>query len=289
MTRNFGIVCMHNAARSILLETYLQSIYPEFTFYSGGIAAEDGKQIPKITTNFSHLLGLAPLKKFSENTKQIENKILSSDYIICADDLICTAVEKSHSHQNTISVSSFAEPLGIRLIDPVNCLTDEFSYQVGKFLLCGLSTFRHLVEAPHNNPIHALISKNKDFEEEAQKLYDSLTTNIAKPILINTNLKYADESSLRKLVPPEAILKIDYRELIYQDCDDFVDTAMISPSYEMAAWERFVASIEWRNWLKTLALKRPVILLCTPVDIIVGKKHGSFLEALPADEVIYRV
>jgi hypothetical protein len=64
---------------------------------------------------------------------------------------------------------------------------------------------------------------------------------------------------------------------------------MISPSYEMAAWERFVASIEWRNWLKTLALKRPVILLCTPVDIIVGKKHGSFLEALPADEVIYRV
>lgn len=288
MSRTIGIVCMHNAARSPLLETLLQSLYPQYLFYSGGVGAKNGKAIPKISVDFSHLLGLPALKSFSENVLELKDLIDDSDIVFCADNLIFESLQSSYPCQKKISVADFAEPFGIKLIDPINCLADEFSYQVGKFLFCGVSAFRLLLDEPVLNPIYSIISTIRDIDVEAQKLFSSLSANDSRPLVINTNLKYADERTLINFAAPFKIRKFDYRHLLEQDCEDFLDVDMISPQHEMSAWEKFVVSSEWRDWLKTMSSKRPVILLCTPVDIIAGKKHGSFLEALMSDEVLYR-
>jgi len=286
--KSIGIICRHNAARSPLLEAFLQNIYPEYHFFSVGTEAKEGKALPKMSNEVSRLLGLLTLKECSEKIVPHDNRLLEADLIICADKKISEIVQKSYPNQNIISVTEFAKSKGIRLIDPANCPPDEFTYQIAKFLFCGVSTFRGLVEESKQNSICAIISKNENIEKETRKIFESFATISSTPIYISTNLKYADDGALLNLVPSENWLKIDYRKLVDQDVDDFPEVAMLSPSHEMATWEKFVVSIEWRKFLKTLSLKRPVILLCTPIDIVPERKHESFLEALTADKIIYR-
>jgi hypothetical protein len=112
--------------------------------------------------------------------------------------------------------------------------------------------------------------------------------NGTKPLIINTNLKFAEQRYFPKLLSQEENLQIDYRYLHGQSLENLQNVTIVNPTHELAAWEKFVSSSAWWNWLRTCSLYRPIILLCTPVDIIEGQKHNSFLEALMADVLIYR-
>jgi len=283
-----GIYCIHNAARSPLLEALLTVHYPGITFFSGGVVAEEGNTLPKNSQDFAKVLGLESLKETSENVIAHKDFLESADLILGADGVITSVLQKLYPNKDVLSVEAHAKSMGVRLIDPINTSGYEFNYQVGKFLYCGLSLFRSVFDVPTRYPVTALIANQANIRDEAEKLYREQSSGEILPLLIDCDFKFAAKSTDMDFIPTEKQLPTDAKKLVEMSPSDLDSVMATRQSHEMPAWESFAASKEWSDWLRTVAAIRPVTLLSTPVDIIDGHKHNSFTEALPAEKLVYR-
>jgi hypothetical protein len=119
-------------------------------------------------------------------------------------------------------------------------------------------------------------------------LHESLPIGQTRPLIVDCNFKFATKGEHFELVPKNQQYETAANLILNLKEEDLGSISLISTSHELISWESFIASPEWRRWLISLSRFRPIILLCTPVDIIEGEKHNSFLEALNSDHLIYR-
>jgi len=289
MNRKVGVFCKLNAVRSPVLEALLASHHSNYSFFSGGVLGEEGAGLPEITNDFAKRLRLSNLKSHRNHIKNLEKKILEADFLLGADDLTCQMLLQMYPEKKFISIESRAKEMGIVLADPIDVVGYEFDYLLGKFLYCGFSSFREL--GIHGNlfPISALIANKANIYEESKILLESLSTEGRQPLIVDCNFKFATKSNYSGLVPENQQFHFTTKSMITLNEADLVSVSLIKPSHEVTSWEGFVTSPEWSRWLHKLSRSRPIILLCTPIDIIEGEKHNSFLEALCSDRLVYRI
>ncbi len=289
MSKKVGVFCRLNAVRSPVLEALLANHNSEYSFFSGGVLGEEGAGLPEITNDFAKRLRLSNLKSHRNHIKNLEKKILEADFLLGADDLTCQMLSQMYPEKEFISIESRATELGIVLVDPINLVGYDFDHLLGKFLYCGFSSFREL--GIHGNlfPISALIANKANIYEESKILLESLSTKGRQPLIVDCNFKFATKSNYSGLVPENQQFHFSTKSMITLNEADLVSVSLIKPSHEVTSWEGFVTSPEWSRWLHKLSRSRPIILLCTPIDIIEGEKHNSFLEALCSDRLVYRI
>jgi hypothetical protein len=119
-------------------------------------------------------------------------------------------------------------------------------------------------------------------------LLESLSVGDTNPLVVDCNFKFATNSECLGLVPASQRIEAVANSILNLNSDALSAVSFISPSHEVTSWEGLVASSQWRRWLMDISRSRPILLLCTPVDVIEGEKHNSFLEALNADHLVYR-
>jgi protein-tyrosine-phosphatase len=283
-----GVYCLRNAARSPLLEALLKKTYPDFTFFSGGIAAHVGDNLPKNSKRLAKLLGLPETKNKSENLMNQSELLTEASLIIAADDLVSEVITKVYADKSVISVEKKARDLEIRVVDPVNLSGEEFEYQVGKFLYCGYSLFSEVHAKPTIFGIFALVANQKNIESEVRFLYHGQYASGIKPLVIDCDFKFASKNGYLGFITDEEQILIDPNDLLNLDYEELIGVSAIRPLHELSAWESLMTSTQWRDWLQGMANRRPVVLMCTPVDIKEGQRHNSFLEALFAEKMVYR-
>jgi protein-tyrosine-phosphatase len=288
MHKKVGIFCRLNAARSPLLEAFLSRHNPGHTFFSGGIFAEEGTGLPGITREFAKSIGLSNLKDSSNHVRNQEKMILEADLLLAADDLTSQMLEETYPKKHFLSIESRAREMGITLVDPVNSVGYEFNYLLGRFLFFGFSAFREHEGEINSFPISALIANQENVNGELSKLLESLSLGDRNPLILDCNFKFATKGAYLGVVPENQRYQAVANSIINLNEDDLREISFISPSHEVISWERFVSSPVWRSWLAAVSRSRPILLLCTPVDIIEGEKHNSFLEAINADHLVYR-
>ena len=288
MSDLIGIYCLRNAARSPLLEALLKKTYPDFTFFSGGIAANVGENLPKNSKRLAKLLGLPETKDQSENLMNQSELLTEANLIIAADDLVSEVITKVYADKSVISVEKKARDLEIRVVDPVNLSGEEFEYQVGKFLYCGYSQFSEVYAKPTIFGISAVLAIQKNIESEIKSRYDGEYVSGNKPLIIDCDFKFASKNSYLGFIPDEEQIHIDPNDLLDLNHEELIGVSAIRPRNEMSAWESLMTSTKWRDWLQGMANRRPVVLMCTPVDVKEGQRHNSFLEALFAEKMFYR-
>ena len=288
MNKKVGVFCRLNAARSPLLEALLSHHNSNYTFFSGGIVAKEGMGLPEITRNFAKSLGLSTLKDYSNNLQNQTKNILEADFLLGADDLTCQMLEKIYPEKHCLSIEKQASQMGVALVDPVDSVGYEYNYLVGRFLYFGFSTFRELEYQNNNFPISALIANQNNICSELKILLESRPIGEMNPLIVDCNFKFATKGEHLGLVPKSQQFESKADSIIDLNEGDLSAISLITPSHEVTSWEAFVAGLEWRRWLINLSKFRPILLLCTPVDIIAGEKHNSFLEALNSDLLIHR-
>jgi hypothetical protein len=133
-----------------------------------------------------------------------------------------------------------------------------------------------------------LVANRDNIHSELVILLASLSMCSAFPLVVDCNFKFATKGEYLGLVPKSQQYEAVANSILNLNVEALSAISLISPSHEVTSWESFVASPEWRRWLIDVSRARPILLLCTPVDIIEGEKHNSFLEALNADRLIYR-
>ena len=287
MSLNCGIYCLHNAARSPLLEALLKKLYPEIFFYSGGVVAQENQDLPKNSINYAKLLGLEDIKGKSENVIAHTENLENVGSIIAAEDVIANVFHALYPNKTILSVESHAKDLGLRVIDPIDIEGNEFDYQVGKFLYCGHSLFRKKIYSLSGSSVTAIVAKQANIRSEAERIFSSQSVGDVRPLIIDCDFKYATNSNDLGFISEDHQIKVDGRDLITLSHDELEGVLSTRQPHEMTAWEKFAVSKEWGVWLREISQFRPIILLCTPVDIVEGKKHNSFIEAMMADNLIY--
>ena len=288
MKQSVGIICRLNAARSPSLEALLSNHNSNDIFFSGGVHCDEDLPLPKITKDFAKRLSLTSIKLESTNIRSQEEFLLKADVLMGADDFICRELEKIYPEKRCLSIEKRAREFGVTLVDPVNLDGYEFFYALGKFLYFGFSTFQQLRGLASPFPITALIANQNNIQRELEILLESHRFDNVKPLIVDCNFKFATKAEYLTSVPSVQQFETSVRSILDLN---FADTSLVTfvrPAHEVTRWEAFVSSPVWRSWLINLSRSRPVILVCTPVDIIEGEKHNSFLEALNADYLIYR-
>jgi hypothetical protein len=218
-----------------------------------------------------------------------QSELLSgATLIIAADDLVSDVITKVYADKAVISVEKKARDLEIRVIDPVNLSGEEFEYQVGKFLFCGYSQFSEIYAEPTTFGISALVANQQNIESEIKSLFGDENTLGNKPLVIECDFKFASKNDYLGFIPHEEQILIDPNDLLNLDYEELIGVSAIRPLHELSAWETLMTSTQWRDWLQGMANRRPVVLMCTPVDIKEGQRHNSFLEALFAEKMVYR-
>ena len=288
MSKSVGVFCRLNAARSPVLEAFLSLHNPDYTFFSGGILGQEGMALPGITRDFAKSLGLSNLKDSSTNVRNQEKMILEADLLLGADDITCQVLQEIYPEQHFLSIEGRAREMGVALVDPVDTVGYEFNHLLGRFLYFGISTFRELEDRINQFPITALIANQDNINSELVIFLESLSLRETNPLIVDCNFKFATKSEYLPLVPDNRRYEAVANSIINLNEEALSAISFISPSHELTSWESFVASPEWRRWLIDVSRSRPILLLCTPVDVIEGEKHNSFLEALNADRLIYR-
>jgi hypothetical protein len=244
-------------------------------------------ELPGITREFAKSLGLSNLKEISANVRNQEEKILEADLLLGVDDFVCNRLEQLYPEGNFFSLESQSREMGITLEDPVDTVGYEFKYLLGRLLFFGLYSFRQSECLNNSFPITAIIAEKRNLVDELKSFLES-SVGHEQPLIVDCNFKFATQGEYLGLFPRNRLHESVARSMIHLTESDLSSTTLIRPSYEVNSWEVFVASLEWRQWLVNLSKTRPILLLCTPVDIIEGEKHNSFLEALNADRLIYR-
>jgi protein-tyrosine-phosphatase len=288
MTKKVGIFCRLNAARSPVLEALLSHQNASYTFFSGGILGKEGIGLPRITKDFAKSLGLTNLKDYSNNVRNQEKWILEADLLLGADDLTCQILEKIHPGQQFHSIEGRARETGVRLVDPVNSSDYEFNHLLGRFLYFGLSTFQEFEGQNNQFPISALVANQDNIQSELEIFLESQSVSEPNLLIVDCNFKFAIKCEYRRLVPETQQYESAANAILKLKEENLCAISLISPSHEVTSWEGFMASLEWKKWLIKISRSRPILLLCTPVDIIKGEKHNSFLEAFNSDRLIYR-
>lgn len=271
-----------------MLEDFLSHHNSEYLFFSGGTLAKEGMELPEITKDFAKSLGLPNLKDYSNNAQNQGQLVREADLLLGADNLICQILEQMYPGKHVRSIEKRAMEMGVRLVDPVNSVGYEFNHLLGKFLYFGFSSFRELENQNNKFPISALIANKDNIFNELKILLESLAINQAKPLIVDCNFKFATKGEYLGLVPRTQQYECPSNLILNLNEQDLSSISLITPSHEVTEWESFIAAPEWRRWLIELSRSRPVILLCTPVDIMEGEKHNSFLEALNSDHLTYR-
>ena len=288
MSGLIGIYCLRNAARSPLLEALLRKTHPDLTFFSGGIAAQEGDMLPKNSKKLAKLLGLPEIKIQSDNLVTQLELVNESSLIIAADDLISAVIKQVHPSKDIISVEKRAGELAVRVIDPVNLAGEEFEYQVGKFLYCGYSLFSKIYSKPSLFGSSAIVANQTNIYSEVKSLYNSESAAGNKPLVIDCEFKFASKNDYLRFIPDKEQIFVDPNDILNLEHEEIISISAIHPRHELTAWESLMTDARWRDWLRKIADQRPVLLMCTPVDIKEGQRHNSFLEALFAEKMIYR-
>jgi protein-tyrosine-phosphatase len=288
MSKKVGIFCKLNAARSPVLEAFLSHHVPNYTFFSGGILGEEGMGLPGITRDLVKSLGLSYLKDTSSNVRNQEKQIVEADLLLAADDSTCQVLEAIYPEKHFFSIERLARQMGVSLVDPVGKVGHEFNSFLGRFLYFGFASFQELEGWKNNFPILALIANQENIHSELEILLDSLSRGAINPLIVNCNFKFAAKSEYLRIIPSSERYESIASSIVNLNGNSLSSISLIGPSHEVTAWESFVSSPEWRRWLMNISRSRPVLLLCTPVDVIEGEMHNSFLEALNADRLIFR-
>jgi protein-tyrosine-phosphatase len=287
MSLNCGIYCLHNAARSPLLEALLQKLYPEYSFFSGGVVAQEDRELPKNSKKYAKLLGLEDVKAKSENVIAHTENLEMVGSIIAAEDVIADVFQRLYPEKRIYSVEKYARHSGLRVIDPIDIDGFEFDYQVGKFLYCGNSLFRKEIALTRKSAVTAIVAKQANIRSEVERFFLLQTVGDVRPLIVDCDFKFAAQSNDLGFISQDHQKRVDGRDLITLSHEELDGVWSTRQPHEMTAWEKFAVSKEWGEWLREISLHRPVILLCTPVDIVEGKKHNSFIEAMMADDLIY--
>jgi hypothetical protein len=260
--------------------------FSDYTFFSGGVLAEEGIVLPGITKDFATSLRLPYVKVSSNNVRSQKQKILEADLLLAADDLTCQMLEEIYPEKRFLSIEGRAREMGVALVDPVNTVGYEFNHLLGRFLHFGFSSFRELEGHLNHFPITALIANEDNIYSELVIHLESLSMGDAYPLIVDCNFKFATKREYLGLLPNSR--RYDANSMLKLSEKDLGAISLIGPTHEVTSWEILVSSPEWRRWLIDVSRTRPILLLCTPVDIIAGENHNSFLEALNADRLIYR-
>jgi hypothetical protein len=271
-----------------VLEAFLSIHFSSYTFFSGGIIGEEEMGLPGITKDFAKSLGLLNLKDFSSNVLNQKKMILEADLLLGADDLTCQILKGIYPENEFVSIEGQARRMGVRLTDPVNTVGYEFNHLLGRFLYFGFSSFRESECQINQSPITALIANQDNIYSELVILLESLSIGGTNPLIVDCNFKFATKNECIRLVPDSQRYEAVADSIVNLNEEDLSAISLIGPSHEVTSWESLVASPEWRRWLIDISRYRPILLLCTPVDVIDGEKHNSFLEALNADRLVYR-
>ena len=148
--------------------------------------------------------------------------------------------------------------------------------------------FSKLHSQPTSFGISAVVAHKPDILNEVKTNFASVSALGHKPLIVDCDFKYASRNDYLDFVPLSERILIDPNDLVNLDYEELISVTAIQPLHEMSAWESMMTNTNWRDWLRKMANQRPVILLSTPIDIIEGQKHNSFLEVLFAETLLYR-
>jgi len=273
-------VCLMNQARSPFAQAVLERNFPEDQISSTGVSAIDGTSILPAVVATANNWGVPITQISSRSLGNASDDVMAADLIITAEN----------THSNVIrnlgytgAMRSFEEIVGdqdFTPIDPGGLLPDAVMRELGKV---GALTLRAAIDAkgyPHTHVIRVVIPHG--VSDLGLAIAEAQMARISEgAILIDADLRAPHIQESEELGLERVFFDVDQLDL--EEIPLIASNQILTHSRQLDFPERYFLSPSWREWIRSIAERAPVVIITAPRHSRVRRLADSYLAAYMAD------
>lgn len=271
------VVCRHNQARSVLASAAIARHFLNVDVISAGVNAVDGQRIPQSILELANTWGLNVLDLVSHSLQDVEQQILTSEFVIVAEDEFKASIVKlGFAAEKVLSMQDERFDHEFIPFDPIGQGGRVLSVEISKAVMTAVQLLRAQKGFGRNYPVEAIFTDNEyDFQKKLALTWDGAVRTNGVVILADfraPNLRSVSEIcdnvlEVRVNRVDQGIVYV-YRgeELDLQKILELKEPIAISGRFEMDQAEKFVFRSQFIGLINTLATIRPITILTEPLS-----------------------
>ena len=249
------IVCRYNQARSIIGAAAIRKFFPEIVVVSSGVEADPKTPIPKSIAKIAREWDLNIVEERSTPFLNVLDSITESDLVLAADSFVAERIHAASPQLRVREFREFVEHPEFIAVDPATMGHDGIRQELAKSVVSALAAARELIGESAN--IQTLIPRDESaLESMRPKILEMCQQK--NLVVIDTSLRVSTLDAWRKI---STNFQMYNERSSLPTINEGVSGVLLVPEHEWLTPERTLASVEWRDWLRSLAQSRLVLLL----------------------------
>lgn len=256
----------------------LSRYFPGIEVISAGIQGVEGQRIPQSILDLAETWGLYIADMVSHSTLNMREKLLSSEFIIVAEDeFIAAIVNLGVSPQKILSMQDRRFDHALIPFDPIGQRSQVVSVEIAKAVMTTAQLLRAEEGFSRNFPVDVIFTQDEtDFHRKLQGAWVKISE--MGGVLLLADFRAPDFSAASQIC--ENILEFRVGRLDQKMSfsiigeDRVLERALasqkpfaISARFEMDLVEKFVLSLEFIDLVTTLASHGPLLILTEPLGL----------------------
>jgi protein-tyrosine-phosphatase len=274
-------VCLMNQARSPFAQAVLERNFPDDQISSTGVAAIHGTSILDSVLTTAKNWGVDITQSSSRSLSTAMDDLLTADLVITAENSHSDVIRNLGFTGAMRSYEEILEDQDFIPIDPGGLLPDAVSRELGKV---GALTLRAAIDAKgylHTHDIHVVIPHG--VSDLGVALAHAQMARISEgAILIDTDLRAPLVNEIEDLGLERIFFDVDQMEFV--DLPEITSQQILTHSRQIDFPERYFLSPAWREWIRRLADKSPVVIVTAPRHSRMRRLADSYLASYMSDE-----
>ena len=270
-----------NQARSPFAQAVLERNFPDDQISSTGVAAIHGTSILDSVLTTAKNWGVDITQSSSRSLSTAMDDLLTADLVITAENSHSDVIRNLGFTGAMRSYEEILEDQDFIPIDPGGLLPDAVSRELGKV---GALTLRAAIDAKgylHTHDIHVVIPHG--VSDLGVALAHAQMARISEgAILIDTDLRAPLVNEIEDLGLERIFFDVDQMEFV--DLPEITSQQILTHSRQIDFPERYFLSPAWREWIRRLADKSPVVIVTAPRHSRMRRLADSYLASYMSDE-----
>jgi protein-tyrosine-phosphatase len=274
-------VCLMNQARSPFAQAVLERNFPDDQISSTGISAIDGTSILDTVIESAKNWGVPITQSTSRSLGTASTDVMAADLVITAENIHSKVIRNLGYTGEIRSYEEILEDQDFIPIDPVGLMPDAVSRELGKV---GALTLRAALDAKgyaHRHNIHVVIPHG--VSDLGMAFASAQMSRVGEgAILIDADLRAPVVNEIEDLGIERIFFDVDQIDVIESPL--ITSNQILTHSRQIDFPEKYFLSPSWREWIRSLADRAPVVIITAPRHSRARRLADSYLASYMADE-----
>lgn len=269
-----------NQARSPFAQAVLERNFPGDQISSTGVSAIDGTLLLPAVVDTAKNWGVPITQISSRSLGKASDDVMTADLIITADNSHSSVIRNLGYTGAMRSYEEIFEDQDFIPQDPGGLMPDAISRELGKV---GALTLRAVLDAkgyPHAHSIHVVIPHG--VSDLGLAIAEAQMARIGEgAILIDADLRTPLIQECEELGLERVFFDVDQLDL--DEIPLIASAQILTHSRQLDFPEKYFLSPSWREWIRSLAERAPVVIITAPRHSRVRRLADSYLASYMAD------